>query len=323
MMGKRPQRCRVFQRIRETTFGNRRPYSAFIASLWMNPQGTAASMAALRTRRMEAGAVSFMIHALLLSLAIWGMWHNSPSPLVEKSAMVFLGSPMHLPFDLDTGEGGGGGGGKRDPVPASGGRMPDARRLQLFPPDPQGPMPLLDPETEMALNPSIEMPIEFTTDSTLPIGEITAPLSSRTSSGPGSGEGIGTGSGTGMGPGRGPGYGPGANGGTGGSTEGGISSGPGSGMYGAGLVNPEIVERALPYYTEEARKARTQGVVVLQVTIRANGSVDNIRVVRGLGHGLDESAIHTVATKWRFKPARYRGVPVEIQALIEVNFRLF
>jgi TonB family protein len=329
--------CPVFQRLKETVFGNAKtcrsffrrikdgaePYSSFIPSLWMNPQGMAENMAALRTRRIEAGAVSFVIHAMFLSLAILGIWHNSPKYLVEKSPLVFLGSPMHLPFNLDTGEGGGGGGGKHEQLPASGGRMPDARRIKLIPPDPEEPRPILNPESDMALNSSIQLPIEFTTDSTLPIGDISAPLSSRPSSGNGSGGGIGDdGSGTGIGPGHGPGYGPGANGGVGGGPNGGMSSGPGAGVYGVGLTLPEIIEKPLPFYTEEARRSRTEGVVVLQVMIRANGSVDSIRVIRGLGHGLDESAIHTVSTKWRFKPARFRGVPIDIQAVIEVNFRL-
>jgi TonB family protein len=83
------------------------------------------------------------------------------------------------------------------------------------------------------------------------------------------------------------------------------------------LVNP------LPPYTEEARKMRIEGMVVLQATIRKNGRVDSFKVAKGLGYGLDESAINTIATKWRFKPGILNGYPVDVTANIEVRFRLF
>ena len=74
---------------------------------------------------------------------------------------------------------------------------------------------------------------------------------------------------------------------------------------------------------EEARKARVEGIVLIQAVIRKDGSVDSFRVLRGLGYGLDESAINTIATKWRFRPGAMHGVPVDVQANIEVTFRLY
>ena len=102
-----------------------------------------------------------------------------------------------------------------------------------------------------------------------------------------------------------------------------MGDGPGPGLEGRDLKLPEAISQPRPNYTEEARKARAEGMVVLQVMIRKNGTVDGIRVLRGLAYGLDESAIHTVASKWRFRPATYRGIPVDFQAVIEVTFRLF
>ena len=78
-----------------------------------------------------------------------------------------------------------------------------------------------------------------------------------------------------------------------------------------------------PAYTEEARKVRAEGSVLIQAIIRKDGSVDSFRVLRGLGYGLDESAINTIATKWRFKPGTLDGRPVDVQANIEVSFRLY
>jgi TonB family protein len=88
------------------------------------------------------------------------------------------------------------------------------------------------------------------------------------------------------------------------------------------IKNPEVLERPTPDYTKEAREARIEGVVVLSVIIRDDGTVDNIVVNKGLGYGLDESAIETVATRWRFSPATRDGVPIDHPAKIEISFSL-
>ncbi|MBM3791480.1 MAG: TonB family protein [Acidobacteria bacterium] len=117
-------------------------------------------------------------------------------------------------------------------------------------------------------------------------------------------------------------------GGLGGSKGPGVGSGPGGpgdGVYsvGGGVSAPIPVTQPLPHYTEEARKARVEGIVLLQAIIRKDGSVDSFKVIRGLGYGLDESAINTIATKWRFRPGTMNGRPVDVQANIEVTFRLY
>jgi len=98
-----------------------------------------------------------------------------------------------------------------------------------------------------------------------------------------------------------------------------------TGVYAVGkdVKAPEIVAQPLPAYTEEARQARVEGVVLLQCIVRKNGSVDSFRVLRDLGYGLDESAINTIAAKWRFKPGTRNGVPVDVQANIEVTFKFY
>jgi TonB family protein len=89
-------------------------------------------------------------------------------------------------------------------------------------------------------------------------------------------------------------------------------------------VRPPIaVSQPLPLYTEEARKAKVEGLVLLQAIVRKDGTVDSFKVIRGLGYGLDESAINTIATKWRFRPGTLNGQPVDVQASIEVSFRLY
>ena len=131
------------------------------------------------------------------------------------------------------------------------------------------------------------------------------------SNGPGSGGGIGTGSGGGVGPGRGQGFGPGSGGGVGG----------GPYRIGGGVSAPQLVFKVEPEYSEEARKAKFQGTVVLYVVVDEKGNPRDLRVVRPLGLGLDQKAIEAVQ-KWRFKPGLKDGRPVAVSAQIEVNFRL-
>jgi TonB family protein len=139
------------------------------------------------------------------------------------------------------------------------------------------------------------------------------PLSqfSALSNGPGSGGGIGSGSGGGIGPGRGPGYGPGEGGGAGGGVF----------RIGGGVSAPVAIYKVEPEYSEEARKAKFQGTVVLSIVIDEHGLPTNFKVVRPLGLGLDEKAIEAVQ-KWRFLPGKKDGHAVAVIASVEVNFRL-
>jgi TonB family protein len=77
-----------------------------------------------------------------------------------------------------------------------------------------------------------------------------------------------------------------------------------------------------PEYSEEARKAKYQGVVVLTVTVGADGRPRDLRVARSLGLGLDEKAIESVRT-WKFEPGKKDGAPVAVQISVEVDFHLY
>lgn len=131
----------------------------------------------------------------------------------------------------------------------------------------------------------------------LNIGDITAP--------PGQGRGV-AGTGTGQSSGEGP------------------AAGAGDGVYtlGSGVTNPVLVTQTIPSYTDEAIKAKAQGVVLLQAIIRRDGSVTDFKVLRGLGYGLEEKAIEEIATNWKFRPGTLNGRPVDVLATIEVQFNL-
>ena len=83
----------------------------------------------------------------------------------------------------------------------------------------------------------------------------------------------------------------------------------------------EITYKPNPVYTQEARDLKLEGEVLLEVNFSANGSLHVNRVVRGLGHGLDEAAI-AAANKIRFKPALRFGTPVDSTAVVHVSFQM-
>jgi TonB family protein len=84
---------------------------------------------------------------------------------------------------------------------------------------------------------------------------------------------------------------------------------------------PTVLSRVNPEYSDEARAARLQGTVVLEVVVHKDGTVDVVRVVRSLGLGLDEQAVKAVK-QWRFKPGTRDGQPVDVYLNMEVNFNL-
>ena len=99
------------------------------------------------------------------------------------------------------------------------------------------------------------------------------------------------------------------------------SGGAGVFRVGKGVSAPVLIHKREPEYTEDARVARYEGMVVLAAAIGPDGSPHSIRVVRGLGFGLDENAVDAVS-QWKFQPGMKDGVPVTVAATIEVNFRL-
>ncbi|HLK32441.1 MAG TPA: energy transducer TonB, partial [Terriglobales bacterium] len=204
--------------------------------------------------------------------------------------------------------GGGGGGGDRDKLQASKGALPKLSDQQITPPA----VIVRNENPKLAVDPTVVVPPHIQLPTTGPLGDPMSSVLGPPSSGTGSGGGIGSGSGGGVGSGRGPGVGPGYGGGIGG------------GVYrvGGGVSAPRAVYSPDPEYSEEARKAKYQGTVVLWLIVGPDGRPHDIRVQRSVGMGLDEKAVEAVRT-WRFEPARKDGQPVSVQINVEVNFRLY
>lgn len=198
----------------------------------------------------------------------------------------------------------GGGGGNHDALPASVGSLPKASLdPQLVPPTVVLPkeMPKLPVEETVNVAPDVQLPQG---------GQIGDPFSrfSLLSNGPGGPGGIGPGCCDGIGPGSGP----------------FVGDGP-PGIFPAGrqgVTVPQVIFNPEPSFSDEARKAKAQGIVLLLLVVGKDGHPYDIRVRQSLGMGLDEKAIEAV-NRWRFKPATLNGQPVATKIAVQVDFHLY
>jgi TonB family protein len=94
-----------------------------------------------------------------------------------------------------------------------------------------------------------------------------------------------------------------------------------TGPAGPADTSPNILDKPRPEYTAEGRSMRIEGDVVIDLVFLANGSIQINKVVSGLGHGLDESAVRA-AQQIKFKPAKKDGEPVDFPARVRIEFRL-
>ena len=92
---------------------------------------------------------------------------------------------------------------------------------------------------------------------------------------------------------------------------------------GSRIKPPVVLHEEKPRYTEEARQAGIEGIVLLQLVVRKDGTANSFKVIRGLGYGMEEAAINAIANKWRFKPGTFNGDPADVQIFMEVIYSLF
>jgi periplasmic protein TonB len=254
--------------------------------------------------------LSFLLHILagaLIAASTNFLYGHRQEIKQQVTGIVMDISPYVLPPSQDK-AGGGGGGGDRDKLPAPKGALPKLSREQITPPA----VVVRNEAPKLVVDPSVVVPPNIPLPHIGPLGDPLSSVLGPASNGTGSGGGIGSGSGGGVGSGRGPGVGPGWGGGIGG----------GPYRVGGGVSAPRPLFTPDPEYSEEARKAKYQGVVVLWLVIGSDGRPHEIRVARPLGMGLDEKAIEAVRT-WRFDPAKKDGQPVAVQMNGEVSFRLY
>jgi TonB family protein len=209
----------------------------------------------------------------------------------------------------DKANGGGGGGGEHSIVDPIKGHLPKIEKDPVVPPQVQTvDKPKLAMESAIMVQQNITLP----DNPQLPtIGVKNSTNVTLASGGQGS-NGVGNGSGGGLGNGTGDGYGPGYYGGAGG------------GLYrvGGGVTAPVALNNVEAEFSDEARRAKYQGVCIISLIVDAQGNPQNPRVVRALGMGLDEKALEAVR-KYKFRPAMKGNTPVPVMISVEVNFRLY
>ncbi len=238
--------------------------------------------------------VSLIVHACFVALLLLlSVTVATPPKLLEiaKSVTPLVAPP--LPGKIS-------GGGQRSSLPATKGDVPPAPRHKIFIPPVQtpNPTPALPIDASILLPPDVVLPA-----ATFHLGDPFAKAGI-----PSGGSGIDGAGGPGR---RGVGPGDGA----------GCCGGPIIAGHSGSVTGPKLIYHLEPEYSEEARKARFQGTVVLMVEVGQDGKAHNLRIVRSLGLGLDEKALEAVAF-WRFRPALADGKPITARATIEVNFRL-
>jgi periplasmic protein TonB len=263
--------------------------------------------------KSRGAAGSTAIHVLAVALIIAATYLGRKIVDVAKPKQtVLLIAPDDLPAlrPSKTMSGGGGGGGDRDKLQASQGRLPKQSMQQITPPMAvvRNPQPKLEAPPTIVVPPEVKLQQANLPD----LGDPLSHLPSVPSNGTGYGGGIGSGGGGGVGSGEGPGFGPGHGGGTGG----------GAFRVGGGVSAPKAIYAPDPEYSEEARKVKHMGTVVLWLVVGPDGKPRDIKVLRTLGLGLDEKAIEAVKN-WRFDPAMKDGKPVAVQINVEVNFHLY
>jgi len=248
-------------------------------------------------QRPENFLLSFVTHTAALGLMLWLLHLTVPVKIIPPTTTNSVELAPYVPQKVGKGGQSGGGGGDASKLKASAGVPPKAAKQQFTPPT-----VLPQQKSKLMIEPTVVADLK-----TPPNTQIGDPLSKlmTPSNGTAVGGGIGSGSGGGVGSGHG---GPGV--------------GPGIFHVGEGVSAPRPIYTPEPEFSEEARKAKYQGVVVLNIVVGTDGRVHNPRVVRSLGMGLDEKAIEGVKT-WKFDPSKKDGRNVAVEMNIEVAFNLY
>lgn len=261
------------------------------------------------TRYSSAQPLSMLFHVaifagLLFLFASGRARHKFPAPNpiqdLERSLLSYSPPPALREGMASLGRHGGGG--AEEPLPARMGELAPLSRMPLAPPRLTHNEPIDLPAPPAVFDPNAPSNVRLVTNLGLPWGK-----KDTDSAGPGDGDTIGNGGRDGMGD----------------DGEGGSGVGDNPGNY-ANVVSPAAcVYCPEPPYSDQARKAKLQGLVTLRVLIGSDGRAKRVQIVKGLGMGLDESALAAIRN-WRFAPARdARRQAMASWVTIETRFQLF
>ena len=243
--------------------------------------------------------VAVGIHAVIIGIIAILIAAKVPIAAPVKQALLSLTEPPPPPVAPQATKIGGGGG-QHDLGPVTQGHLPKLAQTQIVPPKaPPTIPPKLAVEPTVVVQPNLKL-----ADNTMPNLGVPNSNLKGFSMGNGNGTGIGSGDGAGIGP------------GSGGNIGGGVY------QVGGSVRPPIAIYTPDPEFSEEARKAKFSGNVVVSLIVDASGNPKNVHVLRGVGMGLDEKAVAAVQ-QYKFKPALQNGKPVAVYLNVEVNFQIF
>ena len=247
-------------------------------------------------RKTVAWAVFAHAAALLLVMSqVRAMRMAAPS-VVTSIEFTEPVTPPPAPPKMDAMKGGGG---QPDKTPPTQGNPPKFAPEQLNPPKAPVDAKLSPPPTV-----DVQMDVRMAKSDLSQMGMPNSPLVGMSMGNNGKGGGIGSGDSNGLGPGKN------------GNMGGGIRS------VGGSVSAPVVLFAPEPMFSEEARKAKVGGTVVVYLQVDTNGRPMHERVLRGIGLGLDEKALEAVR-QYRFKPAMENGKPVAVEMDVEVTFSIY
>jgi TonB family protein len=260
-----------------------------------------------------SSALAITAHVLVIGLILfffYSQWRTRAIQRKMNTAQVDVKPFIPMTMKMNQSMGGGGGGGEHSLIEPTKGHLPKMAKTQIVPPQ-----IIRNDHPKLAVDPTIVMPQQIKLPDAPNMPNVGLPQSSQValaSQGSGSGSGFGSGKGGGIGSGNGGGVGPGEGGGYGGGL-----------MHpGGGVSAPQLIFSVDPEFSDEARRAKYQGICLVSLIVDAQGNPQHIHVVRPLGMGLDEKAVEAVK-QYKFKPAYYQGHPVAVPLSVEVNFRIY
>lgn len=256
-------------------------------------------------RDPKSTAVAVGVHALIFLLIFWISSRVIKVVVASKpkvADITFNEPPPPQPIlKVPSPKPMGGGGGAHDIAPVTQGRLPKFSPTPIVPPSNP---PKIEPKLTVDPAINVQTNLHMTNNNMPNLGIPNAPNVGVNSLGNGSGGGLGSGRGNGLGN------------GSGGNTGGGAYA------IGGDVSAPQLIYQVDPEFSEEARKAKFQGEVLVHLIVDASGRPTQVRVIRPVGMGLDEKAREAVA-QYKFKPARKGGQPVPVELNVAVNFQIF
>jgi protein TonB len=253
----------------------------------------------VNTRRSSTSfwtAIAAHAAVFLIIFALAAQHIHLAAPVKEEASIELPPPPPLRPTLSKLG----GGGGQAGPTPVTQGHLPKLSQEQLLPPK----LPPVE-AAKLTVEPSVIVQKDLKmADNKMPdLGMANSNLKGF-SMGNGSGSGIGSGDGSGIGPGSG------------------SNTGGGPMHIGGSVLPPSVLFQVDPEFSEEARKAKFSGDVQVYLWVDEKGNPSHVRVIRGVGMGLDEKAVEAVR-QYKFKPAMRDGKPVKVDLYVNVDFHIF